>query len=162
MTRYLAAALAAIVLAAGCESRMPTAPSATPQATAAPPFQPTGPAPGPIAGTPLVAGVLTKGTVEPGDPVCFPQWDSSGRCRQFNMTASSEGSFRVSLKWEGPSLGAYDPELFLIPPDGDWAYNDDPWPERQLRFHGSAGQTYRIVVVGYRLPQAFEILVEVQ
>jgi hypothetical protein len=165
MIRYLIAAVAVVTLTAGCDSRMPTAPSLTsvnPQVAAVPPVQPPASAPGPIAGAPLVAGSLAQGTVEAGDPVCFPSWDSTGHCRQFNVTASSDTTFRVTLKWEGPSHGLYDPELFLVPPEGDWAYADDPWPERELVFHASAGKTYRIVVIGYRLPQAFEVLVEVQ
>ena len=161
MIRYLAATLAVFVLAIGCNSRMPTAPSANPPVSAVP-VQPTGSAPAPIAGTPLVAGALTQGTIEPADPVCFPNWDSSGHCREFTITASSDATLRVTLKWKGPSHGVYDPELFLFWPDGDWLYSDDPFPEKQLTFLGSAGETYSIVVIGYRLPQAFEVLVEVQ
>ena len=94
--------------------------------------------------------------------MCFPNWDSSGHCRQFDLTASSDGTLRATLKWEGPSRDVYDPELFLISPDGAWVYSEDPWPARHLTFHGSTGQTYRIVVIGYQPPQAFEVLVEVQ
>jgi hypothetical protein len=160
--RYVAATITTVLLAAACESRMPTAPSMNPQTSAPAPAQPSGPGPAPIAGTPIVAGSLTQGTVEPGDPVCFPNWDSTGHCSQFSITPVSDGRFRVTLKWEGASLGVYDPELFLISPDEGWVYADDPWPERELVFPGSAGKTYRILVVGYRLPQAFEVLVEVQ
>jgi hypothetical protein len=161
MIRYLAAALTTVVLAAACESRTPTAPSVNPQPAAVPAAQPTGSGPAPIPGTPIVAGSLIQGTVGPGDPVCFPNWDSSGHCRQFDLTASSEGTLRATLRWEGPSRGVYDPELFLISPDGAWVYSEDPWPERHLSFHGSTGQTYRIVVIGYQPPQAFEVVVEV-
>jgi hypothetical protein len=56
----------------------------------------------------------------------------------------------------------YDPELFVISPDGAWVYAEDSWPERHLSFRGSAGQTYRIMVIGYQPPQKFEVLVEVQ
>jgi hypothetical protein len=56
----------------------------------------------------------------------------------------------------------YDPELFLVSPDGAWVYSEDPWPERHLTFRGSLGQIYRIVVIGYRPPQEFEVLVELQ
>ena len=162
MIRYVAAAFAAVVLSAACESRTPTAPSANPQPSAVPPAQPAGSGPAPISGTPIVGGSRVQGTVEAGDPVCFPNWDSSGRCRQFDLTAPSEGPLRATLKWEGPSRGVYDPELFVISPDGAWVYSEDPWPERHLSFRGSAGQTYRIVVIGYQPPQAFEVLVEVQ
>ena len=149
--------LAAVVLSAACESRGPTAPSANPQPSAVPPAQPTGDGPAPISGTPIVAGSLVQGTVEAGDPVCFPNWDSSGHCRQFDLTASSDGTLRATLTWEGLSLGGYDPELFVISPDGAWVYSP-----RHLSFRGSTGQTYRIVVIGYQLPQAFEVIVEVQ
>jgi hypothetical protein len=160
--RYVAAALAAVVLSAACESRTPTAPSGSPQASMVSPAQPTGSGPTPISGTPIVGGSRVQGTVEAGDPVCFPNWDSSGHCRQFDLTASSDGTLRATLTWEGPSRGVNDPELFLISPDGAWVYSEDPWPERHLTFHGSTGATYRIVVIGYQPPQAFEVLVEVQ
>lgn len=162
MIRYLAAALTAVVLAAACESRTPTAPSANPQPSVVPPAQPTGSGPAPISGSPIVAGSLTQGTVESGDPVCFSNWDSSGHCRQFDFTASSDATLRATLTWEGPSRGLYDPELFVVSPNGAWVYSEDLWPERHLIFHGSTGQTYRIVVIGYHLPQGFEVLVEVQ
>jgi hypothetical protein len=160
--RYVAAALATVVLSAACESRTPTAPSANPQPSAVPPVPPTGSGPAPIPGTPIVAGSGANGIVEAGDPVCFPNWDSSGHCRQFDLAASSDGTLRATLKWEDRSRGVYDPELFVVSPDGAWLYSEDPWPERHLSFRGSAGQTYRIVVIGYQPPQAFEVLVEVQ
>ena len=111
MIRYLAAALAALVLAAACDSRTPTAPSANPLPSAVPAAPPTGFGPAPIASTPIVAGSLIQGTVEPGDPVCFPNWDSSGHCRQFDLTASTDGILLATLKWERPSLGLYRPRI---------------------------------------------------
>jgi hypothetical protein len=161
MFRYLAAALTAVISVAACGSQTPTAPSANPQPVSGSPAQPAGSGPAPISGTPIVAGALIRGIVGPGDPECFPNWDASGHCRQFDFTASSDGTFRATLKWDGPSRGLYDPELFLISPDGAWDYSDDPWPERRLSFHGSTGQTYRLVVIGYQSPLAFEIVVEV-
>jgi hypothetical protein len=160
--KYVAAALAAVALFAACESRTPTAPSANPQPPAIAPAQPAGTGPVPISGTPIVAGSLVQGTVEARDPVCFPNWDSSGHCRQFDLTAASDGTLRATLKWEGPSRGVDDPELFVISPDGAWIYSEDLWPERHLSFRGNTGQTYRIVVIGYQPPQEFEVLVEVQ
>ena len=160
MIRHLGALIALVLLAAACESRTPTAPSLNPQPSAVPPAQPPGSGPAPIAGSPIVAGSLIHGTVESGDPVCFPNWDSSGHCRQYDLTQSTDGTLRAILKWEGPSRGVYDPELFLISPDGAWVYSEDPWPERHLSFSGSNGQTYRIVVIGYQPPLAFELLVD--
>lgn len=162
MIRYVAAAITAALLAGACESRTPTAPSVNPQPSAVPPAQPTGSGPAPISSSPIVAGSPIHGIVESGDPVCFSNWDSSGHCRQFDLTAPSDVTLRATLTWEGPSRGVYDPELFLISPDGSWAYSEDPWPERHLTFHGSTGETYRILVIGYQPPQAFEVLVEVQ
>jgi hypothetical protein len=158
--RYLAAVLVAAL--AACESRTPTAPSAIPMPSAVPPGQPTGSGPAPIASTPVVAGSRVQGTVDASDPVCFPNWDSSGRCRQFDFTASGDVTLRATLKWQGPSRGVYDPELFLISPNGAWVYSEDPWPERHVSFRGSAGQIYRILVIGYQPPLAFEILIEVE
>jgi hypothetical protein len=100
MIRYVAAALAAVVLSAACESSTPTAPSANPQPSAVPPAQPTGSGPTPVSGTPIAAGSRVQGIVQASDPVCFPNWDSSGHCRQFDHTASSDRTLRVTLKWE--------------------------------------------------------------
>jgi hypothetical protein len=162
MIRSLVTALAAVILAAACDSPTPTAPSANPPPSTAPPAKPTVSGPAPISGSPITAGALTQGTVESGDPVCFAIWDSSGHCRQFDLTASSDSALRVTLKWDGPSLGMYDPELFLVSPDGVWLYSEDLWPARHLVFDGSAGQTYRIVVIGYFPPRRFELLVDVE
>jgi hypothetical protein len=159
--RYLAAAITAALLAAACDSRTPTAPSVNPQPSAVPPAQP-GSGPAPVSGSRIVAGSPVRGIVESGDPICFPTWDSSGHCRQFDLTATSDVILRATLKWEGPSRGVYDPELFLILPDGTWVYSDTPGPERHLTFHGSTGQSYHIVVIGYQPPQEFEVLVELQ
>jgi len=168
---YLAPALTAIALSAACGSLPPTAPSATPLTqppgsgpapTATPLTQPPGSGPVPIASTSIVSGSLVHSTVERNDPVCFPIWDSGGHCRQFDLTASSDATLRVTLRWEGPSRGVYDPELFLVSLNGSWVYAEDPWPERHLDFHGRAGQTYRILVIGYQPPQPFDLVVEVQ
>ena len=162
MIRRLAVTLTAGVLAAACGSWSPTAPSATPQASATlPPVQSAGSGPAAITGSPIIVGSSVQGTVEPRDPVCFPNWDSSGHCRQFDLTAPSDGTLNATLEWEGPSIGTYDPELFVISPDGAWVYAQDPWPGRQVSFQGSTGKTYRIVVIGYQLPLTFEVLVEV-
>jgi hypothetical protein len=56
----------------------------------------------------------------------------------------------------------YDPELFVISPDGTWEYSGGWWPERYVSLHVSTGQTVRILVIGYQPPQPFEVLVEVQ
>jgi hypothetical protein len=160
--KYVAAAITAALLAAACESRPPTVPSGNPQVLTVPPAQPPGSGPTPISGSPIVAGSPIHGRVESGDPVCFPNWDSSGHCRQFELSVLGDGTFRATLTWEGPSRGVYDPELFVISPDGAWVSSDNPWPERHLTFRGSTGQTFRIVVIGYQPPQEFEVLVDLQ
>src|SRR4029450_3277995 len=129
----------AAFLAPACESRTPTGPSVIPMPSAVSPAQPTG-GPAPIASTPIVSGSPIQGTVEAADPVCFPNWHSSGHCRQFDFTASGDVTLRATLKWQGPSRGVYDPELFLMSPNGAWVYSEDPWPERHVSFRGSAGQ----------------------
>lgn len=161
MVRYIVAALTVAVLSTACESQTPTGPSATPPPEAAVPLTlPDGSGPALIPGTQIVTGAVAHGTVEASDPVCFRNWDARGRCRQFEYTVSTDASFRVTLSW--PSRGVSDLELFLLSPDGTWVFSDAPWPERRLEIRGQAGQTYRIVVIGYQPPQPFEVLVEVQ
>ena len=59
-------------------------------------------------------------------------------------------TLRATLTWDGPSRGVYDPELFLVAPDGGWVYPRMPGPNG-TSFSGSSGLTYRIVVMAISL-----------
>ena len=110
MTRRPVAVVSLVFLAA-CGSANPTSPSAfRPAASSSAPVVPpptTGPNQGPylLPGTPISVGVRTEVTVEGTDTGCFPNWDSSGHCRQFNFVAPADGMLRVTLELPSPSLG---------------------------------------------------------
>jgi hypothetical protein len=106
--------------------------------------------------------MVVSGTIGARDPVCYPNWDSSGRCQQFDLTAPADGTLHVTLTWEGPSRGVYDPELFVRTASGAWVYSEDMWPERHARFPMTAGASCRIVVIGYGSAQPFELRLDLQ
>jgi hypothetical protein len=83
------------------------------------------------------------------DPTCFRNWDATGHCRQLNLTVSADGTLVAVMQWTGPSRGLYDPDLFLLAPDGVWTYASDAWPEKHTEMIVERGKTYRIVVLSY-------------
>lgn len=165
MNRFLAISL--VSLTVGCDARrtliLPTAPSQTPAVTGGPVF--LGPVAGPGPWHPATAIAVSDGSVvasavEATDPVCFPSWDSTGRCRQYELTASIDGTLVATLTWPPPSRGAYDPELFLVAPDESWIYADDLPPNRRGTLRITRGGKYRIVVIAYgAFPDRFELAV---
>jgi hypothetical protein len=146
-----------LVLAAGCDSPRPFAPTLIvpppPPPTVVPPASPpsTGAAGpfGPASNPVIAAGVLIEGTVTGDDSVCFPNWDATGHCRQYDFMAASDGVIAATLTWTGPSRGLYDPEVFLAAPDGRWDYAPDAWPEKHVTIGVRGGVTYRVVVMSY-------------
>jgi hypothetical protein len=165
MNRFLAISLVSLTL--GCDAKhtliLPTAPSQTPAAVGAPGF--LGPVPGGPFYTPTATAVsdgsVVASAVEATDPVCFPNWDSNGRCRQYELTASINGTLVVTLTWPPPSRGVYDPELFLIAPNESWIYADDAPPNRRGTLPIARGGKYRIVVIAYgEFPDRFELAVK--
>ena len=150
--------MGAFLLLLACDSRGPVTPpvptTPSPVSTPAPSPGDAG-GPGAISGTEVRVGTAVIGTIDGRDPVCYPNWDSSGRCRQFDLTAPADGTLHVTLTWEGPSRGIYDPELFVRTASGSWMYSDDIWPERHARILVTAGASYRIVVIAYGPAQPF-------
>jgi hypothetical protein len=51
--------------------------------------------------------------------------------------------------WAGPSRGLYDPDIFLVAPDGGWTYASDAWPEKHVQLPVKSGNIYRVVVLSY-------------
>ena len=140
-----------LMLATACDSPRPFAPTVIvpPQSTAVP--APTGAAGpfGPSSNPAIAAGTLIEGTVTGADLVCFPNWDASGHCRQFDFVAASDGVIVATLTWTGPSRGQYDPEVFLAAPDGNWDLAPTAWPEKHVTIGVRGGVTYRVVVMSY-------------
>ena len=146
------------LMAVACDSPratqfVPTAP--TPAATLPPPV-PGRDTPILVDGTALTVGQAVESRVEPTDPVCFPNWDSGGQCRQFNLIAPRDGSLDVALKWAAISR-AYDMTLFFVTPDGGWMPAPEAAGENRLNLRIVAGLTYRFIVVSYATPQDFEL-----
>jgi hypothetical protein len=166
--KRLMAATGLAFLVASCDDRIPVSPSQTPPSTGPIIFQqapavvppavvpptgvPTGPStPGPVgpSGTVLVPGQSIEGTVGDKDPVCFPNWDSSGHCRQFDITVRGDGILRALVEWTGPTRGVGNSEVFLVPPDGSWTYAADEWPEKRVSLSVHEGLTYHVVLISY-------------
>jgi hypothetical protein len=159
-----------LMLAAGCDSPRTFAPFA-PTVIVPPPPTPTPLPPpsgvagpfGPASNPAIAAGILIEGTVTGADPVCFPNWDASGHCRQFDFVAASDSVIIATLTWTGPSRGLYDPDVFLAAPDGYWALAQDAWPEKHVTIGVRSGVTYRVVVMSYGESElTFNLRVDVQ
>jgi len=126
---------------------------------------PTGnPGSGPdaIAGLSVATGTLVEGVIDGDDPVCFRNWDSSGHCRQFEVTAPADGRLVVTLRWIG-SRGLYDPDVFIVAPDLAWAFSDPGWPEKYAMLPARRSLIYRIVVMAYGpSEQPFKLIAAVE
>lgn len=164
----------AAVVASGCGPSpsfvLPTAATLQPSASApapapTPPSLPPNQVRGPIItpATTIVAGQVVAGTVESADPVCFPNWDSSGHCRQYEVTAPVDGLLVVVLNWPAePPRGIYSPELFLVAPDQSWSFADEVFPNRRGSAQVAKGDTYRLVVLAYGpFPDRYELTADV-
>jgi hypothetical protein len=159
-----------LMLAAGCDLPRPFAPTVNapplpPTAVPPPPLPPTGAAGpfGPASNPVIAAGVLIQGTVTGDDSVCFPNWDATGHCRQFDFVSAADGVIAATLTWTGPSRGQYDPDVFLAAPDGYWDFAPAAWPEKHVTIRARSGVTYRVVVMSYGESElSFGLRVDVQ
>jgi hypothetical protein len=114
-------------------------------------------------GRAIAIGQRVSDSVQLSDPACFYNWDATGRCRQFDVTPAVAGTLTVTLRWEGPTRGFYDPDVFLVTPDNGWLNTmDTTWPEKHLSRTVTAGTLYRIVVMSYGQALDFELIAELQ
>lgn len=157
----LTAALASGVVVAACQPGVPTAPSVVQQTAGSTPRAPrVSSGPTLVPGTSILAGTLVEGVVDGGDPDCFPDWDASGHCRQYDFTALADGMMFATLQWPEPSRGLYNPDVFLVAHDGTWVYAPDGPTQKQARLVVKAGLVYHVVVLSYgTVPQAFRLTV---
>lgn len=163
MTRVVAILCLGVVLV-GCDhaprpsSYVPTTPTATPQ-----PSPPRNYSNEPIvgAGVTISVGDVAQATVQPDDPVCFPNWDLSGRCRQYDLTALRDGTLEIRLAWTEP---AWDRQMtsFVVNDSIGWITSE--WSpvvrdvtEAWLRLPVRAGHPYHLLVMSYGPPQSFEM-----
>ena len=91
-------------------------------------------------------------TITTSDPACFADWDASGLCKQYDLVAREDLQLRVAMTWAGPSRGMYDPDVFLVAPDGRWEYAPEAWPEKHVSLTVMRGQTIRILTLLFSLP----------
>src|SRR5262245_44481880 len=176
MMKRLNVAGGLVVLAVGCGSGAPTAPSPFPgNTTASPPASgsvppptyvpPTISSPGPtlIPGRPIQAGTTVEVIVESSNATCFQNWDASGRCSQYDFTAPADGTLRAVLQVPGLSRGVYNPELFLVTAGGAWEYVGSHWPELEGSLAVKGGMLYRIVIISYGpFPDTLTLSVELR
>jgi hypothetical protein len=174
VVKRLFAGLCSLLMASACDRTtavLPTAPTTT---VNPPPATPTGNGPTPIPATTIAADggwtcgdgegdLCVEGSSSGDDPTCFHAWDASGHCKQYNLVAAADGALLTTMRWAGPSRALYDPDVFLVAPDGGWTYASDAWPEKHVRLPVKSGNTYRIVVLSYGPAlQAFALNLKVQ
>jgi hypothetical protein len=183
MTRPLVLPAAALaVLLAGCSDserrpRFPTAPTAAapPPTTPAPTPVPTPPPSGgppedqPIPGSgpthrvgtiPVASGQTVDSRTEPTDPACWPNWDASGRCKAFEITAPSDGTLTVAARLASPA-GGDNLDLFLIDPGRAYVVSWSGVNAEEASLPVTAGSSYGIAVMTYTTPTPFQLQVEV-
>jgi hypothetical protein len=155
--RSLIAALGLLALAAcdGANSVSFTGlgPLLPPTASPAPPV-PAPPPPsnsGPVRTNPIPvpADAEVMVTVEAEDPRCFVNWDSTGRCQQFEVTMPADGRLIAVLTMPVPDRGFWNPDVFLVDSNGDWVEHDHGRPRITVRMAARAGEKYVVLVLSY-------------
>jgi hypothetical protein len=175
----LGVVLAAVltVILAGCESPersfgLLTAPSpvaSTPTPPAPnPPGGPSEDTPIPGSGPDYRVGTITVASgqtvdsrIEPTDPACWPNWDASGRCKAFEITAPFDGTLMVAVRMTTPAaLDTLD--LFLIDPGRAYVISSDGINAEEASLPVTAGSIYGVAVMTYATtPVPFQLQVEV-
>lgn len=158
---------ASLVVLAACDSgrrSFTTGPTTlSPPPVASP--GPVGREPGPIRmnPTPLTPGASVDVTILADDPQCFPNWDSTGRCRQFEVTLPTDGTLVASVTLPVPDRGWWNPEVFIAAPDGDWREPEYGRTANSVSMSARAGLTYLVVVISYGpFPDVSPLSVEVR
>jgi hypothetical protein len=106
-----------------------------------------------MTGTTILPGDAIDVRIEDGDPRCFPRWDATGRCRQFDMTMPASGLLLAFLT-VSPSRGIWDPDVFIVAPDGRWDSG---------ALQVQQGLIYRILVMSYGpFPDAIRLTLELR
>ena len=161
MTRVLATLCLGVLLVA-CDD--------APRPSAYVPIAPTpGPAPSPPtnygrdpiigAGISISVGDVVEGTITPDDVPCFPFWDLTGRCWQYDLTPSGDGTLELRLHWTDQHRTM---TLFIVNDAIGWQSSDRPGTplvgtEVPLNLPVSAGHTYHVLVMSYSPPQSFQM-----
>ena len=146
----------------GASSPITPAPVPSPGPLPAPPPPAT---PGPLFGIGfrILPGQTVLGTVEPTDPACYPNWDSSATCKTYLVTAPVTGRLKVTLKWTPPpDIDAMD--LFLVSPNGSYEVSPDSGSaKRTAEMPVAAGFVYSILAMSYlKSPLPFELVTTIE
>jgi hypothetical protein len=147
MIKPLLAVLAATLTMACGPDALATFPTSATPVVSQPVSNTNGPFP--IPGTSIEPNSVVQDTIEASAPQCFPNWDASGRCRQYDLEMPLDGTMLVTLQWPGPSRGLYDPEVFVVMPNRSRVDYEGAWPERTLRMKAARGEQFRIVIIAY-------------
>jgi hypothetical protein len=108
-------------------------------------------------------GADVVATVAADDERCFPNWDSTGRCRQFELTMPADGTLVATMTLPVPDRGFWNPDVFLVAPNGDWLPHEYGRPTTSVRMAAQGGQTYLVLVMSYGpFPDELQLRVEVR
>lgn len=179
-SRSVVLAAVLIVTLAGCDGAGRsftdlTAPSATLPVPVSPAPGPPVPSPGlpedtPIPGSgpdyrvgtiPVASGQTVDSRTEPTDPACWPNWDASGRCKVFEITAPFDGTLMVAVRMTTPA--AHDTlDLFLIDPGRAYVISSAGINVEEASLPVTAGSAYGVAVMTYDItPVPFQLQLEV-
>ena len=83
---------------------------------------------------------------------------------RFDVTASADGKLLVTFRWIGSPRGLYDPDVFLVAPDGAWGGTGIRAGRRKyVTLPARRSLTYRIVVMAYGpSEQPFQLIAVVE
>ena len=157
-----------LVFLAACDSEresLPTGPTVPPPSIVPPAPVPTRREPGPVRmnPTPLSPTATVDVTVRHDDPHCFVNWDSTGACRQFEVTMPTDGTLVAAVTFPMPDRGFWNPEVFIAAPNGDWNQPRRGQTTNSVSMRAEAGLTYLVVVISYGpFPDALRMSVEVR
>src|SRR5262245_11968502 len=160
--RPLIRLLTCVLLAAACDSRpalvFPSAVSQPSEPSAVSPVRPMGQGPLLISPQTIALGEDIRGAVQSADPTCFPNWDASGRCQQFEVTMTGPGTLTVRLHGTGLSRGMYNTEMFVVSPNEGWMCAGNSWPDQSISVTAQNREKFRLVVLSYGpFPDEFQI-----
>jgi len=111
-------------------------------------------------GLSIQAGQTVMASVERTDPACFSNWDSSGACKTYLVTAPRDGRLKAVLKWTPPPSPPTDVmDLFLVAPNASWVVSFEGTQEEVVEIPVTQGLVYSILVMSVsRSPQSFQLL----
>ena len=109
----------------------------------------------------VVAGGTVDGQIVAADPACYQNWDASGRCKVFEITAPVDGTMTVDVR-SGSPQGSDNLDLFLIDPGRAYVISWSGINAEEASLAVTAGSTYGIAVMAYSVPVEFQLHVEVE